>query len=106
MPQLILQEIASGKAPPEPVRETFRQLLGSMVGVIREGQAAGEIRPGEPALMALGCVAQPIHTTLIGPWVPHLMGLDPGDTAARESLVGHAVAFARGGLAAGPGGGA
>lgn len=102
MPQLMLQEIAAGKTPPPPVEGTLRPILGTFAGVIGEGQASGEIRRGAPPLMALSCVAQPVHLTLVRRWIRHITGVDLDEEEEHERVVEHAVAFARRGLAARP----
>ncbi|HZD05654.1 MAG TPA: TetR/AcrR family transcriptional regulator [Longimicrobiales bacterium] len=100
LPQLMLQEMAAGKNPPEPVERFLRSVSGSLARIVREGQALGEIRAGDPALLGLSCVIQPIHLTLVRHWLGFLRGVDPGEPAQRSSLVEHAVAFTRAGLTA------
>jgi AcrR family transcriptional regulator len=100
MPQLILQEMAAGKPPPPPVARTLGPILGTLARIVEEGQREGEIREGDPYLLALSCVAQPIHLTLARPWARTLAGLDLGDPDQHRRVVEHAVRFAVHGLEA------
>lgn len=100
LPQLMLQEMAAGKTPPQPVEGFLRSVSSDLARIIREGQEAGEVRDGDPPLLGLSCVIQPIHLTLVRQWLGLLKGVDPGDAAQRKSLVEHAVAFTRAGLVA------
>lgn len=100
MPQLMLQEIAAGKTPPPPVARTLAAISGRLAALMREGQGEGEIRPGDPLLLALSVVYQPVHLTLVQRIGRHVLGLDQSDPATRSRVVEHAVAFARAGLGA------
>lgn len=94
LPQLMLQEIAAGKAPPPPVVAllgTIRSVLGE---VIRAGQARGTIRDGVPELMAISTVIQPVHLTLVRGWLEPVMGIDMTKPEDRARVVEHAVDFA------------
>lgn len=98
MPQLILQEMAAGKAPPPPVARTLGPIIGTLAGIVREGQREGDIRDGDPHLLALSCVAQPIHLTLARRWARSLAGIDLEDPDRHERVVDHAALFAVRGL--------
>ena len=98
MPQLILQEMAAGKPPPPPVARTLGPILGTLAGIVEDGQASHEIRQGDPHLLALSCVAQPIHLTLARRWARSIAGLDLDDPEQHERVVEHAVRFAVRGL--------
>ena len=100
IPQLMLQEIAAGKAPPAPVARTLGAVSARLAGLVREGQATGEIRPGDPTLQALSLIYQPVYLTLIQRIGRDIMGLDQSDAATRTRVVEDAAAFARAGLAA------
>ena len=98
IPHLLLQEIAAGKEPPAPVKTALRSLLGGLTGVIREGQDRGDFREGDPFLLGVSCIAQPLHLTLVRPWLPTVTGLDLDDEDARRRAEAHALAFSRAGL--------
>jgi AcrR family transcriptional regulator len=107
-PFLILQEIAAGKPPPRPVSKVMGMTAAAVVEVIERGQQEGVIRDGDPFLLFLSLVSQPVYMSLArhafrAPGGPDWMGaLDWDDAAVQESIVEHAVLFARQGLAAAP----
>ncbi len=98
MPQLMLQEIAAGKAPPPPVQRILGSVIGTLVGIVEAGQAEGSIRAGVPVLLALSVVAQPVHLTLLRRWARELARVDQDDPAVLRRVVDHAVAFVHAGL--------
>jgi AcrR family transcriptional regulator len=100
MPQLMLQEIAAGKTPPAPVVRTLGGASSRLAALVRQGQAAGEIRAGDPLLLALSVVYQPVHLTLVQRIGKEVIGLDQSDPGTRARVVEHAAAFARAGLIA------
>lgn len=100
LPQLMLQEIAAGKPPPPPVEAFLRSVTGHLARIVREGQEAGEIRPGDPVLLGLSCVIQPIHLTLVRHWLGLVRPMEGAGSTGRKDVVEHAVAFARAGLTA------
>ena len=98
MPQLMLQEMAAGKDPPPPVRRVLGQVSGTLVELIRSGQAAGEIRSGDALLLALSCVYQPVHLTLVRRVARSVLGMDMTEPEIHARVVDHAVAFTRAAL--------
>lgn len=102
MPRLMLQQIATGRPPPGPVLETMGTTLGALAGLIRAGQQAGEIRAGDPLLMALSVISQPVYLNLVTPLMPHVAKRTLSSPDERQSLIRHAVAFARAALTADP----
>ena len=99
LPHLMLQELAAGKAPPPPVESFLRTVMSHLTRVVRDGQESGEMRAGDPLLLAWSCIIQPIHFTLVRPWLKVLRSPD-GERASAVDPVEHAVEFARAGLAA------
>jgi AcrR family transcriptional regulator len=99
MPHFMVQELAAGKTPPEPVVRALTAIIGRLAQLMREGQAAGEIRAGDPMLLALSLVYQPVHLTLVRRISRDILGVDQGDPDTRARVVEHAAAFARAGLA-------
>lgn len=95
LPQLMLQETVAGRRPPPGALKLLRVVLGTLARVIDEGQASGEVGPGDPRLMAVSVVSQPLHLTLAGRVI---VGLDPGDAGTRARLLAHAREFIRHGL--------
>lgn len=96
-PGLMLQEIASGRIPPDPARDIIRSVFGTVAGLVRQGQADGTIRPGDPALLALSAVAQPVYLSLVRRLTSPVLDLALQDDP--ERVVEHAVTFVRRGLA-------
>ncbi len=100
LPRFLLQQITSGRTPPPPVAEVMRSILGAVSALIRQGQAAGEIRPGDPVLLTLSLLAQPIYLALVREPVRQVVGLDMTTPDGRAQLVQHAREFVRAGLSA------
>jgi AcrR family transcriptional regulator len=100
MPQLMLQEIAAGKDPPGAVRRALGQVSGALAHLITSGQAQGRIRAGDPLLLALSCVYQPVHLTLVRRVARSVLGLYMVDPDTQARVVEHSVAFVRAGLEA------
>ena len=72
----------------------MRTILGAVSGIIAEGQADGSIRAGDPVLMALSLVAQPVYLMLVQAPARHALGMD----LPTDRLAAHARAFVRAGL--------
>lgn len=101
VPKLLLQEIAAGKGPPAPVMELIRRVSTLLSGMLREGQAQGEIRPGDPFFLTLSMVAQPVFFALVRPTIARLRGGDPmADGPALQTMEDHVAAVAVAELAA------
>lgn len=100
LPRLIVRELAVGGAPPAVVVGPLRRLHVTLVGLVREGQRAGEIRDGDPLVLVVSVVAQPIHFGLVGRAIAPITGQDPDDPARWEEIVRNGVTFVRAGLAA------
>jgi len=98
LPQLMLQELVLGGGPPEAAGPPMRRIYGLIVQVLREGQAAGEIRAGDPVLLGLTVISQPIFPMLVRQPVKAIAGLDLQDAATRERVRAHVTAIARAAL--------
>lgn len=94
MPAIMVRELASGREIAAPVKKTFGEALPALAGVITEGQADGTIRPGDPVLLALSTVAQPVYLNLARPVIAAVAGVDPLDARVVE----HAVTVVRAAL--------
>ncbi|HSH46876.1 MAG TPA: TetR/AcrR family transcriptional regulator [Longimicrobiales bacterium] len=97
LPQLMLQETAMGRRPPPAAQEQLQRILGALAGIIAEGQAQGAmIRAGDPRLLAVSVVSQPLHLTLV------TRAVDRGAPGSvdRSVLLTHAREFVRTGLGA------
>jgi TetR/AcrR family transcriptional regulator len=100
LPQLMLQEVSAGRRAPPPVQRALGTVSGGLAALLREGQLTGEVRAGDPVLLALSTVAQPVHLTLVQRIAREVVGVDQSDPEVRARVVDHAAAFARAGLAA------
>jgi AcrR family transcriptional regulator len=103
LPRLLVRELAEGGGPPAAVVGPLRRLYQALVALVGEGQARGEIRGGDPLVLVVSVVAQPIHYGLVGPDFVRIFGQDPDDPAHRAEIVRSAVTFVRAGLATGGG---
>lgn len=106
MPALMARELAGGHGHHPQVNpvlvETFGRALPLIVAVITEGQQGGTIRAGDPVLLSLSVMAQPIYFNLARPVIAAAAGLEPRDEATSQRMADHAVAVIRAGLAAPP----
>ncbi len=105
VPRLMLQALASQEGPPVAVATQLQGLIGSLVSLVQEGQADGSIRSGDPRLLAISMVSNPLHLNIVRAPLQHFLRIDLADPATRAQAVENAVLFVRGGLAAVPGGG-
>jgi AcrR family transcriptional regulator len=87
----IVREMVAGGTPSKPLLDTWRRQLPAVVGVITEGQRLGQIRPGDPVLLALSTMAQPVYLNLARPGIAAIAGFDPADPAIFDRVVDHCV---------------
>jgi AcrR family transcriptional regulator len=100
-PHLMMQELVlSGGTLSGFALERIRPVHAALTALLREGQDQGRVRSGNPAIMAISIVAQPVYTMLMRRPLQAVTGRDLNDAAVREQFVENAVAFVRGGLAA------
>ncbi len=99
-PRLMLQELATGRTPPQTATVALRRMHNALSALIVEGQTDGSIRPGHPGLMALSLVSQPAHLHLVRTPLKVATGIDLLDADTSAHVVENAVSFVRGGLAA------
>jgi TetR/AcrR family transcriptional regulator len=99
MPAIMVREMASGRELNAVLVGTFRQLLPVITGVIVEGQRDRTIRSGDPVLLTLSLIAQPIYFSLARPLLAAIAGLEVGDPATAERMADHAAAVIRAGFA-------
>ena len=99
MPAIIARELASGREANPALVETFRRILPHITGVIVEGQKDGTIRPGDPLLITLSVMSQPIYFNLARVMIAAIAGLRLDDAATAQRMADHAAAVVRAGLA-------
>lgn len=100
MPAIIARELASGRGINAAMAGAFREILPVLTGVIVEGQKDGSIRAGDPTLLTLSVMSQPIYFNLARPVIAAVAGLEVGDPETAERMAVHAAAVIRAGLAA------
>jgi AcrR family transcriptional regulator len=100
--RLILQVLLMEDALPDAAAAYLRRGLAIVAGVVAEGQASNEIREGDPRLLSLGIMAQPLMLNVVRPILRRGPGLDLDDPAIRTLLLDRAILFIRRGIAARP----
>lgn len=101
MPHLLLQEVAAGKPPPEPVMLILQKNLANIRGILSQGREDGSIRDGHPVLSAVSIVSQPVYLSVMAPMLKAAGGIDLQDPATRRAVAEHVKTFVRTGLASG-----
>jgi AcrR family transcriptional regulator len=99
VPKLVIHTLVSRDAMPEAGRGIMGTNLRALAQVITEGQAEGSIRPGDPELMALSVVSQPLWLVFARRLLREGVSLDQDDPNVRERLMESVVSFVRAGLA-------
>ncbi len=98
--RLLLHILAQEAAMPEPALVNLRRMVAAIATLIAEGQAAGEIRPGDPRLLTLAVMAQPIMLNAMRPLLRAGPAIDLDQPRTRSRALASAVRFVRAGLAA------
>ena len=102
LPRLMMYELNRKGPLPEPVRTAQAALRDRLLALVAEGQKDGSIRDGNPLLLGLSVVSQPVYFSLVSKVLAQVAGLDIRVSEVRQALVGHATTFVRRGLAASP----
>jgi hypothetical protein len=84
---------------PQTVVDTLGANHAALVGMIAEGQRDGSVRQGDPRLLALSIVAQPIWMAVVRRALQQAIGIDQEDARTRSELIESHVRFVRSGLA-------
>jgi AcrR family transcriptional regulator len=100
LPRLILHVLASGRTPPPAAANWAREASGILSGLVREGQRDGSIREGDPLLMAVSVVSQPLYLALARLPLREFVAIDQDDPASRARIADNAASFVRHALAA------
>lgn len=98
MVPLMVRELASEHALAEPIRGMMQQAIPALARIIATGQREGTIRPGDPMLLALSSLAQPVYLNLARKGIAAAAGLDPNDPAIFDRVVDHCVITVRAAL--------
>ena len=95
IPRFFVQEIVLGEVPSPPILNTVQTVAGTLAGILEDGQREGTVVGGDPVLMALTFLSQPIYLSLMPAFLEreNLRGarLPEPEQSAEE----HAVAFLR-----------
>jgi AcrR family transcriptional regulator len=95
LPRLMLHELAGGGPPAQAVQVLIQENVRMLAGLIREGQAEGSIRSGDPVLMAMSLVSQPVHlATALRP-ARVVLGMEESPEDLKNRMARHAAEFAR-----------
>jgi AcrR family transcriptional regulator len=103
VPRFMVQLLAGSRPPPRALQEVLRANHAVISQLIIEGQKNASVRGGDPRLMALSLVAQPIWMSVVRRLLRQTIGIDQEDAATRAELIDTAVRFVRAGLASQPG---
>jgi AcrR family transcriptional regulator len=93
-PRLMLQEITSVPLLDPVVQRAMRENLGMLQSLVKEGQADGSIRPGDPLLMSLSLISQPVHMSVILHPLRSVLDLQEEPEDLLERMASHAADFA------------
>jgi AcrR family transcriptional regulator len=100
--RLILQVLLMDNGLPEAAADYLRRGIGIVATTVSQGQSAGEIRDGDPRLLSLAVMAQPLMLNVVRPILRRGPHLDLDDPAVRAALLDNALEFIRRGLARKP----
>ena len=98
MPGIIVREMAGGREVNPRIITAFGRMFPTLTGVIGEGQRDGTIREGDPVLLALSVVAQPIYLLLARRIIARVAGLEVEDEATAARMTDHSVTIVRAAL--------
>ena len=97
--QLMLQELAMARVPPEAALDPIRRIHRTLTELVQRGQSEGVFREGDPRLMAISIISQPVHMSLVRRALKAIGNIDLQDEHTREHVIEQVTAFAVRGLA-------
>ncbi|MEW5702341.1 MAG: TetR/AcrR family transcriptional regulator [Candidatus Zixiibacteriota bacterium] len=98
LPALMLHELSLERPIPEPVRQVMEGAFRMLRKQVAAGQRDGSIVSGDPVLLTISIVAQPIYVAVARKPLRDAVGLDTADRKTRIRLADHMVTFLRRGL--------
>jgi len=98
LPRLMLQEVSAGKQPPPEVVAIVQRNAGYVMGILRDGQASGEMHVGSLLFTTVSIVAQPLFMNIMAPLLREVGGIDVSDPHTRKAASEHVNAFLRAAL--------
>jgi AcrR family transcriptional regulator len=99
MARLMVQELVLERALPAPIVAAMRQIHGALTELVIAGQAAGEFRAGDPRIMAVGIISQPVHMNLVRKPLKEFAAIDFNDALTRADVIEQVTSFVCAGLA-------
>lgn len=96
--QLFLQLLQGDVTFPERVAALARGMIGTVSQLVVEGQRDGSIRGGDPRLLTVSIMAQPIMLNVLRPILRVGPQIDLDDPETRERALSNALRFIRAGL--------
>lgn len=97
--RLVLHVLLMDAEVPESILAHLRRMFGIVAGVIQAGQDAGAFRPGDPRLLGVSVMTQPLMLNTVRPLLRRGPQIDLDDPAVRTRVLDNAIAFVRAGLA-------
>jgi hypothetical protein len=98
LPRFMVQEVVLGEVPSPRILDAIKLVIGTLSGILRDGQKEGTVVPGDPVLLALSTLSQPIYLTIMPRVLKREMPRDRDLPVPRKSPENHAVAFLRRGF--------
>jgi AcrR family transcriptional regulator len=98
--RLMVQEFVIGGAMQPTTGLPIRRILTAITELVADGQKASEFRAGDPRLMAISIISQPVQMNLVRQPLKLIAGIDLDDAVTRERLIQHVTDFACAGLRA------
>jgi len=97
---LMMQALLFERNLPPSAMQFLPQVARLVAGLIAEGQAHGIIRPGDPRLLTIAVMAQPVLLNVFRPILRAGPGIDLDDETTRDLALRNALDFIRAGLQA------
>jgi hypothetical protein len=97
---LMMQALLFERNLPPSAMQFLPQVARLVAGLIAEGQAHGIIRPGDPRLLTIAVMAQPVLLNVFRPILRAGPGIDLDDETTRDLALSNALEFIRAGLQA------
>ena len=85
----MLQEVSAGKQPPPEVVAIVQRNAGYVMGILRDGQTAGELHLRNLLFTTVSIVAQPLFMTIMAPLLREVGGIDMSDPKTRNAALEH-----------------
>jgi AcrR family transcriptional regulator len=98
LPAMMLHEMSLTGPLPAPIQESIGAMMKHMSGLVVRGQADGEIVEGDPVLLTVSSISQPLFFVIMRRGLKEIAGVNMHDRATQERVLVHLLAFVRRGL--------